>query len=81
MEDILYTVNEVAKLLKTNPNYIYELIKRGFLPALKLGSYKVRKSSLLNFLQKYEGKDLSDLNNIKNLNISREEVIDDNYYK
>ena len=38
MEDVLYTVAEVAKLIKTNTNYVYELIKKGFLPALKLGS-------------------------------------------
>jgi len=67
MEDILYTVSEVAKLIKTNTNYVYELIKKGFLPALKLGSYKVRRAALLEFLEKYEGKDLTDLNNIVNL--------------
>ena len=48
MEDILYTVAETAKLLKTNPNYIYDLINKGLLPALKLGSFKIRKSSLLD---------------------------------
>ena len=53
MEDILYTVSEVAKLIKTNTNYVYELIKKGFLPALKLGSYKVRRVALLEFLEKY----------------------------
>ena len=68
MEDILYTVSEVSKLLKTNPNYVYELINKGFLPALKLGSLKIRRSSLLEFLKVNEGKDLTDLNNIKNLN-------------
>lgn len=68
MEDVLYTVSEVSKLLKTNPNYVYELINKGFLPALKLGSLKIRRSSLLEFLKVNEGKDLSDLNNIKNLN-------------
>ena len=65
MEDILYTVKETSKLLKTNPNYIYELIKKGFLPALKLGSFKIRRSAILEFLEKYEGQDLTDLNNIK----------------
>ena len=69
MEDILYTVSEAAKLLKTNPNYIYDLIKKGLLPALKLGSYKIRKTTLLEFLKTNEGKDLTDLNNIKELNI------------
>ncbi len=67
MEDILYTVAETAKLLKTNPNYIYDLINKGLLPALKLGSLKIRKSALLEFLATYEGQDLTDLNNIKEL--------------
>lgn len=65
MEDVLFTVAEVAKLLKTNTNYVYELIRKGFLPALKLGSFKIRKSALLEFLEKYEGQDLTDLSNIK----------------
>ena len=69
MEDVLYTVAETAKLLKTNSNYVYELIKRGLLPALKLGSYKVRKTALTNFLEKNEGKDLTDLDNIISLNM------------
>lgn len=64
MQDVLYTVNEVSKLIKTNPAYVYDLIRKGLLPALKLGSYKVRKAALLDFLEKYEGKDLTDLNNI-----------------
>ncbi|OKZ85936.1 MAG: excisionase [Clostridium sp. CAG:245_30_32] len=69
MEDVLYTVAETAKLLKTNSNYVYELIKRGLLQALKLGSYKVRKTALTNFLEKNEGKDLTDLDNIISLNM------------
>ena len=67
MEDVLYTVSEVAKLIKTNPNYVYELIRKGFLPALKLGSFKIRRSTLLEFLEKYEGQDLTDLTNVKEL--------------
>ena len=78
MEDVLYTVSETAKLLKTNPNYIYELIKRGMLPALKLGSLKVRKTALIEFLSKYEGKDLTDLNNIRNLQINNEKEVKEN---
>lgn len=70
MEDVLYTVKETSKLLKTNQNYVYELIKQGFLPALKLGSYKVRRTSLINFLEKNEGKDLTDLKNIKELEVN-----------
>lgn len=67
MEEMLYTVAETSKILKTNPNYVYELIKKGFLPALKLGSYKIRRSSIEDFLQQYENKDLTDLENIKEI--------------
>lgn len=67
MEQMLYTVAETSKILKTNSSYVYNLIKLGFLPAIKLGSYKIRKSTLENFLQEYENKDLTDLTNIKEL--------------
>ena len=66
-QDVLYTVNEVAKLIKCNTNYVYDLIKAGLLPALKLGSYKIRRTALLEFLEKNEGKDLTDPFNIKPL--------------
>lgn len=59
VEDVLYTVAEVAKLIKTNPAYVYELIKAGLIPVLKLGSYKIRRVALLEFLEKYEGMDLT----------------------
>lgn len=61
---MLYTVKEVAQILHTNPTYVYKLINTGLLPALKLGSYKVRHETLNKFLANYEGYDLSDLNNI-----------------
>ena len=69
MREILYTVAETAKLLKTNPNYVYNLIRKGFLPALKLGSLKIREETLQDFLKLNEGKDLTDLENIKALEI------------
>lgn len=62
-----YTISEVAKLLKCNSAYIYSLIKAGLLPAIKLGSMKVRRTALLEFLEKFEGKDLTDPFNIKPL--------------
>jgi len=76
LEDVLYTVKEVSLLIKTNVGYVYNLIRKGYLPALNLGSLKVRRTSLLNFLEKYDGKDLSDLNNIKDLEIFGKDVID-----
>ena len=54
MEEILYTVKETAKLLKVNPNYVYDLIKKEMLPALKLGSFKIRRTSLLNFVKAHD---------------------------
>lgn len=66
-EHILYTVKEVAALLKTNVDYVHKLRKAGLLPFLKLGQYKVRKESLADFLSRYEGKDLTDPFHIKEL--------------
>lgn len=60
MEDILYTVEEVSKMIKTNVAYVHKLRKAKLLPFLKLGSYKCRKSALLKFLEQYEGYDLTD---------------------
>lgn len=69
MEDVLYTVKETSKLLKTNQGYVYSLIKAGLLPALKLGSYKIRRTTLLNFLEQFEGKDLTNIGEIKELEV------------
>lgn len=64
---LVYTVKEVAKLLHTSPNYIYELIDKEYLPCIQLKSKKVLKASLEKFLIINEGNDLSDLNNVKKL--------------
>ena len=64
---LIYTVQEVATILHSSPNYIYELINKGYLPAIKLGSIKVLKPTLEKFLIKNEGNDLSDLNKVKKL--------------
>lgn len=60
MEDILYTVPQVAELIHTNQNYVGALINSGILPYLKMGHRKIRKSALDNFLEKWEGWDLTD---------------------
>jgi len=61
---IVYTVKEVSQLLHTNTAYIYTLIHAGLLPAIKLGSYKIREESLETFLKNFEGKDLTNANSI-----------------
>lgn len=65
--NLVLTVQEVAKILHSSPNYIYQLIYKGYLPAIKLGSIKVLNTSLEKFLIVNEGNDLSNLNNIKKL--------------
>ncbi len=67
-ERMIYTVKEVAKMLHSSPNYIYLLIEKGYLPAIKLGSMKILKSTVERFLIENEGYDLSDVNNIKKIN-------------
>lgn len=76
LEDVLYTIPEVAKLLKCSTGYAYSLVRNGLLPALKLGNLKVRKQALLDFnlkvrkqalldfLERNEGNDLTDPANI-----------------
>lgn len=53
---MLYTVSEVAKLLKVNRNFIYTLINSGELKAVKIGSLKIRKVDLEEYVN---GKDHS----------------------
>lgn len=68
-DKLLYTVKETSLILGVNVHIVYELTKKGILPAMKLGSLKIRKESIDDFLEKYEGMDLSNLDNITELNI------------
>ena len=63
-EKILYTVREVSALLHIKQGFVYELIRAGRLPALKLGAYKVRREALYKFLEENEGMDLRDPMNV-----------------
>lgn len=67
MNDVIYTVKEVSTILKSNVSYVHKLRKAGLLPFLKIGSYKVRKSSLDAFLERYEGYDVSNPYEVKKL--------------
>lgn len=69
-ETMIYTVKEVATILHSSPNYVYTLVKKGYLPAIKLGSIKILKKTLELFLVENQGKDLSNLDNIKSLAVS-----------
>lgn len=63
-EDMLYTVPEVAAILKTNVDYVYKLQKAGLIKFIKIGRLKCRKSNLEAFLENFDGMDISDPGNI-----------------
>lgn len=65
---MVFTVKETANILNVNVHLVYNLIREGLLPALKLGSLKIRKEAIQKFLIDYEGMDLTDLKNIVKLN-------------
>ena len=57
----LYTVPEVAKILKVNPNAVYSFINSGKLPYLLLGSKKIRGIDLEEFINKYPAAEVSNV--------------------
>lgn len=67
MEEMLFTVQEVAEILKTNVSYVYKLQQAGLIRFLKIGRLKCRKSTLEEFLAKYDGYDLTDPFNVQEL--------------
>lgn len=67
MEEYLYTVPETSKILKVEQKTVRDLIRKGYLQALKLGRLKIRKAEIERFLQWAQGKDLTDLDNVKKL--------------
>lgn len=67
-DPVVYSVREVSQILHTNIGFVYDLIRAGLLPAVRLKSLRVRKDALDEFLRSFDGYDLSDLGNIRHLN-------------
>jgi len=65
MMDELLTIEEAAQVIKCGKNMVYNLMNKGYLEYLVLGHRKVRRKTLEAFMEKYEGYDLSDLDNPK----------------
>ena len=63
----LYKIREVAEILGTNKQRVNQLIKSKHLTALKLGDLKVSNYELERFIIEANGKDFSDLDNVKEL--------------
>lgn len=60
MSEELLTVKEAAKVLHTNPGFVYKLKDAGLLKFMKLGTLKCRRAALDKFIQDAEGYDLTD---------------------
>ena len=73
-ERLIYTVQEVAKIIHTSPNYVYKLIEKGYLPAIKLGSIKILNTTLEQFLVENQGKDFTNLDLITRLDLMEENL-------
>ena len=56
----LYNIAEVANVLRTNKNFVYDEIRKGRIPVLKMGSYKVRGTDLENYISKYPAEEMID---------------------
>ncbi len=70
----LYTIKEVARRLKTNPNAVYTLINAGLIRPLKLGRLKVSEAELTSFINRNAGMDITDPFNPKVIDIASEVV-------
>lgn len=57
-EDVLYTISEVAALLKVNKNMVYHLINEGYIKSIKFGCRKVTRKALLAFLEQNDGSEI-----------------------
>ncbi len=57
--DELLNVRQIADLLKTNNDYVYQLRDSGALPFCKVGHYKCRRSAVEEFMRKADGMDYS----------------------
>ena len=49
---MLLTVTEVAKMLKVNRNFVYKIINNGELEAVKIGSIKVKREALNEYINR-----------------------------
>ncbi len=63
----LLTVEEVAKVLQSNTDYVHKLRNAGLLKFIKVGRLKCRPETLEAFLEKYDGMDITDPFNVREL--------------
>ena len=66
-DEIILTIPQAAILMHTDINKGRSLVKKGYIKGLKLKGLKIRRAEIDRFLKDAEGKDFSDLENIKEL--------------
>ncbi len=60
-EDLVYTISEVAEILKVNKNFVYKLVNKGLLRSTKLGCRKITRKALMEFLEQNDGLDFDEI--------------------
>lgn len=65
--DRVLSVKEAAEVLNTSKDRVYELHRAGLLRGLQIGHLGFREKSIDEFLEKWDGYNLKDLNNIQPL--------------
>lgn len=68
--EIILTVPQAAQLIHTNQQRVRNLIKAGYIKALKLGELKIRRQEIDRFLKEAEGYDLNDLDDVKTIEMA-----------
>ena len=66
-EDMVYTVEEVATIMRASKQYVYTLINANQIRELKIPHTRIRKSELERFFRDNEGKDLTNPNEPKDI--------------
>lgn len=74
-EDMVYTVEEVATIMRASKQYVYTLINANQIRVLKIPHTRIRKSELERFFRDNEGKDLTNPNEPKDIVIQERRII------
>lgn len=74
-EDMVYTVEEVAVIMRTSKQYVYSLVNAHQLRVLKIPHTRIRKSELERFFKDNEGMDLSNPINPVAINSDASEIM------
>ncbi len=65
MEDMLMLISQAAEKFNIPQEVLRELVREGIVSSIVLrNTTRIRYKSMIKFLEEYDGKDLSDLDNI-----------------